>query len=320
MKILSLFLGLILVSSVLITNQSFAESPNSIQQKISNTLAGSDFILEDKRSFIVEELLKTSYKIRGSAYDRSLNGSVIIWSDIDGKYVNEIEISTSHYNDAVSQFAATVLLVLVKTGFMTSEELDDRVLVGMIQEAVKGKEPTIVTTSGYKVKVNEIIVLEGTPGLGMFFLTVNYNPETFVSTPSDAPQTEPEPVTEERRGGCLIATATYGSELAPQVQQLRELRDNTLLQTNSGSAFMSSFNQFYYSFSPIIADWERQNPVFKDAIKLTITPLITTLSILEYVDIDSEEEMLGYGIGVILLNVGMYFVAPAMIILKIRSR
>jgi len=55
-------------------------------------------------------------------------------------------------------------------------------------------------------------------------------------------------------GGCLIATATFGSELAPQVQQLRELRDNTLLQTNSGSAFMESFNQFYYSFSPTIAD------------------------------------------------------------------
>ncbi len=34
-------------------------------------------------------------------------------------------------------------------------------------------------------------------------------------------------------GGCLIATATFGSELAPQVQQLRELRDGKLLQTNS---------------------------------------------------------------------------------------
>ena len=31
-------------------------------------------------------------------------------------------------------------------------------------------------------------------------------------------------------------------------------------------------------------------------------------------DIDSESEMLGYGIGVILLNIGMYFVAPAVLI------
>ena len=122
------------------------------------------------------------------------------------------------------------------------------------------------------------------------------------------------------RGGCLIATATYGTELAPQVQQLRELRDNTLLQTNSGSAFMESFNQFYYSFSPTIADWERQNPMFKEAVKLAITPLLTSLSILNYVDIDSEAEVLGYGISLILLNVGMYFVAPAVIIIKIRSK
>jgi len=120
-------------------------------------------------------------------------------------------------------------------------------------------------------------------------------------------------------GGCLIATATYGSELAPQVQQLRELRDNTLLQTNSGSAFMIGFNQFYYSFSPTIADWERQNSVFKEAVKLTITPLLSSLSILNYVNMDSEAEVLGYGIGVILLNVGMYFVAPAFVIIRLRK-
>jgi len=124
---------------------------------------------------------------------------------------------------------------------------------------------------------------------------------------------------DENGGGCLIATATYGSELALQVQQLRELRDNVLLETNSGSAFMTSFNQFYYSFSPVIADWERENPVFKETVKLTITPLLTSLSILNHVDIDSEEEMIGYGIGVILLNVGFYFVAPAFIIHRLRK-
>ena len=120
-------------------------------------------------------------------------------------------------------------------------------------------------------------------------------------------------------GGCLIATASYGSELAPQVQQLRELRDNTVLQTESGSSFMSGFNHLYYSFSPTIADYERENPVFKEAVKLAITPLLTSLTLLQYVNIDSEQEMLIYGVGVILLNIGMYFVAPAILITKIRS-
>ena len=126
-------------------------------------------------------------------------------------------------------------------------------------------------------------------------------------------------VADARGGGCLIATATYGSELAPQVQQLREIRDNGLLETESGSAFMESFNQFYYSFSPGIADLERENPIFKEVVKLAITPLVTSLSILNYVDFDSEETILGYGISLILLNVGMYFVAPFVLITKVRK-
>ena len=125
---------------------------------------------------------------------------------------------------------------------------------------------------------------------------------------------------QQNGGGCLIATAAFGSELAPQVQFLREIRDNTVLETQSGSAFMTGFNNFYYSFSPTIADYERENVAFKETVKIAITPMLTSLAILNYVDIDSEEEMLGYGIGIILLNIGMYFVAPAVVIFKIRNR
>jgi len=124
----------------------------------------------------------------------------------------------------------------------------------------------------------------------------------------------------EEGGGCLIATAAFGSELSSQVQFLREIRDNTVLQTESGTSFMSSFNQFYYSFSPVIADYERENSTFKEAVKITLTPLLTSLTLLQYADIDSESEMLGYGIGIILLNIGMYFVAPAVLIMKIKKR
>ena len=135
-------------------------------------------------------------------------------------------------------------------------------------------------------------------------------------------ESNPEQQTQQQSkgGGCLIATAAFGSEIAPQVQFLRELRDNTVLQTESGSAFMTGFNQFYYSFSPTIADYERENPAFKEAVKITLTPLLTSLTLLQYADIDSESEMLGYGIGIILLNIGMYFVAPAVLIMKVRKR
>ena len=85
--------------------------------------------------------------------------------------------------------------------------------------------------------------------------------EQVVEEPVAAPQES-----SEEGGGCLIATATYGSELAPQVQMLREIRDNQLMNTESGSAFMTTFNEAYYSFSPYIADLERESPVFKEIV------------------------------------------------------
>ncbi len=123
---------------------------------------------------------------------------------------------------------------------------------------------------------------------------------------------------EENGGGCLIATATYGSELAPQVQLLREIRDNSLLQTESGSAFMGTFNDIYYSFSPTIADMERQSPVFKEIVKAGLTPMLSTLSIME--NANSESEVLGLGLSVIALNLGMYIAAPALIGMKIHQQ
>lgn len=121
-------------------------------------------------------------------------------------------------------------------------------------------------------------------------------------------------------GGCLIATATFGSEMSPQVQLLREIRDNKVLTTNSGESFMKLFNQFYYSFSPHVADYQRENAVFNEAVRIGITPMLFTLSILSVVDVDSEHDMLGVGIGIILMNVGMYFVAPAFLFTKLHKK
>jgi len=126
---------------------------------------------------------------------------------------------------------------------------------------------------------------------------------------------EPEP----QGGGCLIATAAYGTELAPQVQFLREIRDNTVMSTSSGVAFMTGFNQLYYSFSPTIADMERENPMFQEVVRAFITPMISTLSIMTLAEDGSEVEVLGLGISVIVLNLGMYIAAPALIGFKVHN-
>jgi hypothetical protein len=89
------------------------------------------------------------------------------------------------------------------------------------------------------------------------------------------------------------------------------------MNTETGSSFVTGFNEIYYSFSPVIADYERENPMFKEAIKLGITPLISSLAILDYAD--SEDEIIGYGISLIVLNIVMYIAAPAVVIYKVRK-
>ena len=78
---------------------------------------------------------------------------------------------------------------------------------------------------------------------------------------------------------------------------------------------MGTFNDIYYSFSPIIADYERENPYFKEAVKLAITPMISSLSLMQ--NAESESEVLGLGLSVIALNLGMYIGLPAFGILKL---
>ena len=81
---------------------------------------------------------------------------------------------------------------------------------------------------------------------------------------------------------------------------------------------MGTFNDIYYTFSPTIADMERENPYFKEAVKLAITPMISTLSLME--NAETESEVLSIGLSVIALNLGMYLGVPAIVIIGIRKR
>ncbi len=119
-------------------------------------------------------------------------------------------------------------------------------------------------------------------------------------------------------GGCLIATAAFGSEMAPQVQSLREVRDNIILETESGKTFMTSFNHVYYAFSPAMADLERKDPIVRDTVRAVITPMIASLTIFENIEINSEVDVITYGVLVILANIIMYVGTPliALYILK----
>jgi len=200
------------------------------------------------------------------------------------------------------------------------EHIDYRVTVSKDGKTIFGPIPLTHTSVG-SVKIPVEFINEGIYSVefgieGILFQPIPLEKVSFDVAVGES-YAQPAPTPEKKNGGCLIATAAFGSELSPQVQQLRELRDNTILNTKSGMAFMTMFNQFYYSFSPTVADFEREQPIFKEIVKITLTPMLTSLSILNHVNIDSEQEMLGYGISIILLNIGMYVGIPIFGILKL---
>jgi len=81
--------------------------------------------------------------------------------------------------------------------------------------------------------------------------------------------------------GCLIATATYGSELSLEVQSLRRFRDTRILPTFAGGQFMAVFDSFYYSFSPKVAEYISRSGTARSVLKILLYPLIKILSLAE---------------------------------------
>jgi len=102
-------------------------------------------------------------------------------------------------------------------------------------------------------------------------------------------QPPPPPPTNKTKSGCLIATAAFGSKLAPQVQFLREYRDNTIMSTTAGSSFINAFNTVYYSFSPQVADAERANPVLQESIRAGIIPLLGILELAKFSSLTNND-------------------------------
>jgi hypothetical protein len=76
---------------------------------------------------------------------------------------------------------------------------------------------------------------------------------------------------------CLIATATYGSELSPEVQILRSFRDNSVQKTKAGASFMIVFNAWYYSFSPYAATYLTTHAASRMIMKGVLYPMVAVL-------------------------------------------
>ena len=115
---------------------------------------------------------------------------------------------------------------------------------------------------------------------------------------------------------CLIATATYGSELSSKVQFLRNFRDNIVSSTFAGGCFMKVFNMWYYSFSPTLAKFIAGNSIAKSVMRVILYPLINILylSCTLYTMLDFNSELAIVLVGLVASSlIGLvYFTMPTL--------
>ena len=71
-------------------------------------------------------------------------------------------------------------------------------------------------------------------------------------------------------GGCFIATAAYGSPMAPQLNVLREMRDRFLLTNSLGKTLVN----FYYAHSPAAADFIAEHAGLRAIVRVGLLPLV----------------------------------------------
>lgn len=82
---------------------------------------------------------------------------------------------------------------------------------------------------------------------------------------------------------CVIATAAYGSPMAPEVVYMRNVRDGMIGSTPTGRILRDAFNTWYYSWSPPVASWISTSETLRAVFRVLLIPIVVIVHVAGYV-------------------------------------
>ncbi len=233
------------------------------------------------------------------AYDVSWNSS--LFNPPNASQIEYIWTGTDNFNASGSQVKQKYTTSGLKTGTVTMKAGQQTYtfncnttipanisrnniqrLGGSCQPLITNMQVTWATNVvGINPNANPVFYWSGSDGLATTTQqpVITYNTQGFknatvrITSGNDSLIITCQALIASSTSRCFIATAAYGTPEEPEVMVLRHFRDETLLKSKAGQAFVDG----YYEISPPIADYIRDKESLRAVVRVSLAPVIYVL-------------------------------------------
>ncbi len=155
--------------------------------------------------------------------------------------------------------------------------------------------------------------------------TPSTSPTPVYPLPTSTPPFNPSPTTSPGTFQCIIATAAYGSAMAPEVVYMRHVRDNMIGSSQTGRTLVNGWNTFYYSWSPPLAQLIASNDALQSTFRVLLLPLVGIIHLTASIytltaTVNTSFAAVIAFLSAAITSTAIYVVTPLFIILQIRKR